>query len=98
MDIKRRSIVFKFFFGIIQILRVMKNLPIGVRNTVQDSGLEAFVTRFIDHPDEEIVVDAKQIIEKWMSLKIVYKIPKLKVIPKQVCYLIFLYRYNHFHY
>ncbi|KAJ3215406.1 histone methyltransferase set2 [Dinochytrium kinnereticum] len=57
-------------------LRILQALPISSRNTIIDNQLEEAVTKLTQHPQYYVVNSAKELLDVWAELPVVYRIPK----------------------
>ncbi|KAI9104839.1 hypothetical protein DFS34DRAFT_215610 [Phlyctochytrium arcticum] len=64
----------------LQILRILKSLPIASKNTAEK--VEDCVTHLSQVPDLAVSTAAKELLESWANLQMVYKIPKKIPMPK----------------
>ncbi|KAJ2516885.1 hypothetical protein H4217_004307 [Coemansia sp. RSA 1939] len=60
----------------IKILQCIAHMPISTKNTIVESGLEDTVKPLCSYNDENVASLASELIERWSSLRHVFKIPK----------------------
>ncbi|KAJ2799721.1 hypothetical protein H4R21_003450, partial [Coemansia helicoidea] len=61
---------------LIQILQCIGHMPISTRNTIDESRLEDVVKPLCDYSDENVSSLARDLVERWSTLRRVFKIPK----------------------
>lgn len=60
-----------------QILKILGTLPISSRNTIVDNKMDDAVSKMVGEVREaEIAQTAKELLETWAALPLIYKIPK----------------------
>ncbi|KAJ1889701.1 hypothetical protein LPJ66_007889, partial [Kickxella alabastrina] len=60
----------------IKILQCIAHMPISTRNTIEENRLEEAVKPLCSYSDETIAGMASDLVEKWATLRHVFKIPK----------------------
>jgi hypothetical protein len=67
-------------------LEALIKLPFQYRNKIEQYNIDDTVKKFLSHPDSEIVELASATLEKWSTLKSVYRIPLIKntAIPQMI--------------
>ncbi|KAJ2712138.1 hypothetical protein H4R19_002910 [Coemansia spiralis] len=61
---------------LIQILQCIGHMPIATRNTIDESRLEDVVKPLCDYSDENVSSLARDLVDRWSTLRRVFKIPK----------------------
>ncbi|KAJ2379938.1 hypothetical protein GGI05_006474, partial [Coemansia sp. RSA 2603] len=61
---------------LIKILQCVSHMPISTRNTIEESRLEDVVKPLCSYSDENIANIASELVERWSTLRHVFKIPK----------------------
>ncbi|KAJ1886847.1 hypothetical protein LPJ81_006625, partial [Coemansia sp. IMI 209127] len=60
----------------IKILQCLSHMPIATRNTIEETRLEEAVKPLCSYTDENVAGLALELVERWSSLRHVFKIPK----------------------
>ncbi|KAJ2784393.1 hypothetical protein GGI15_002259 [Coemansia interrupta] len=61
---------------LIKILQCISHMPISTRNTIEESRLEDVVKPLCSYSDENVATMASELVERWSTLRHVFKIPK----------------------
>ncbi|KAJ1947123.1 hypothetical protein FBU59_001911 [Linderina macrospora] len=61
---------------LIKILQCIDHLPISTRNSIEESRLEDVVAPLCSFSDENVASIASKLVERWKTLRVVFKIPK----------------------
>jgi len=60
---------------VLQIFDILYKFPRLTRNKISDSKIEGTVETFVDSEHEDVVFEAKRLIEEWSKLEVAYRIP-----------------------
>lgn len=66
---------------ILNVLKVLKMLPISTRNTIENSNIEDLLMKIMENSYGKISSISSQVLAQWKALRTVYKIPKVKPSP-----------------
>ncbi|KAJ1965494.1 hypothetical protein GGI12_000716 [Dipsacomyces acuminosporus] len=61
---------------LIKILQCIAHLPISTRNTIEESKMEETAKQLCSYSDENVAAMASELVERWRTLRHVFKIPK----------------------
>ncbi|KAL7752699.1 hypothetical protein RI367_001701 [Sorochytrium milnesiophthora] len=58
--------------------KLLQMLPFKIRNRIEETKLDAMIETMADNADPFVAETSRQLLEKWQTLQVVYKIPKMQ--------------------